>query len=69
MASSKDDSSKDAPKVDSKKGQRLNPFQHALKRPDAYIGSIVTVTKELLTCMPSKNEDEEDEEIQESKRR
>lgn len=23
-------------------GQRLNPFQHALKRPDAYIGSVKT---------------------------
>lgn len=28
------------------KGRHLNPFQHALKRPDAYIGSILT-TQEL----------------------
>ena len=27
-------------------GQRLNPFEHALKRPDTYIGSIKTVEKE-----------------------
>jgi DNA topoisomerase-2 len=27
-------------------GQRLNPFQHALKRPDAYIGSVKTTQQE-----------------------
>lgn len=30
----------------SKKSQRLNPFQHALKRPDTYIGSAKTVSIE-----------------------
>ena len=29
------------------KGQRLNPFQHALKRPDIYIGSSKTVNSEV----------------------
>lgn len=28
-------------------GQRLNPFQHVLKRPDTYIGSITTSDKEI----------------------
>jgi len=31
----------------SKKGKRLNPFQHAYLRPDTYIGSVTTVTKEV----------------------
>jgi len=31
----------------SKQGKRLNPFQHALQRPDTYIGSIKTVTREM----------------------
>ena len=33
--------------MSSKKGKRLNPFQHALLRPDTYIGSVTTVTKEI----------------------
>lgn len=31
------------------KGKRFNQFQHALERPDAYIGSIVTVQREVST--------------------
>lgn len=31
----------------SKKSQRLNPFQHALKRPDTYIGSAKTISTEV----------------------
>lgn len=31
------------------KGKRLNPFQHALERPDTYIGSIVTTNRETQT--------------------
>ena len=29
------------------KGKRLNPFEHALQRPDTYIGSIVTIDKNI----------------------
>lgn len=31
----------------SKQGKRLNPFQHALQRPDTYIGSIKTVERDM----------------------
>lgn len=37
------------------KGQRLNPFQHALKRPDTYIGSVKTVNREAWVYDDEKN--------------
>ncbi len=43
--------------MSNKQGKRLNPFQHALARPDAYIGSCVTTTKELLVCDVKTDDD------------
>ena len=34
----------------SRHGKRLNPFQHALTRPDTYIGSISNTTRETWVC-------------------
>lgn len=36
-------------------GKRLNPFQHALKRPDTYIGSIKTVDADAYCLEPDGN--------------
>lgn len=44
-----------------KQGKRLNPFQHALMRPDAYIGSCVTIIKEMLVCTADSDEAKENE--------
>lgn len=50
--------------MSSKQGKRLNPFQHALTRPDAYIGSCVTSMKEMLVCQDPEDEgDVDDDEI------
>jgi DNA topoisomerase II len=34
----------------SREGEVKNPFDHALKRPDTYIGSVKTLDKEVWTC-------------------
>lgn len=49
-------------RMTSKQGKRLNPFQHALKRPDTYIGSAQTVSKEtwIYKDPPNSGADEED---------
>ena len=41
-----------------KKGKVLNPFQHALKRPDTYIGSTITTKSKQWVC--ASNDDEPD---------
>lgn len=46
--------------MSSKKGKRLNPFQHALTRPDTYIGSIKTTTKEVWIFHSTTNDDVEE---------
>jgi DNA gyrase/topoisomerase IV subunit B len=47
----------------SKQGKRLNPFQHALQRPDTYIGSIKTTNREMWVYQePQVPEEEEPEE-------
>lgn len=35
------------PTKDTQKGKKLNPFQHARKRPDTYIGSISTIERNM----------------------
>lgn len=46
----------------SKTGKRLNPFQHALQRPDTYIGDCETTIKEVLVFInPKEKEDDENE--------
>lgn len=39
-----------------KKGKVLNPFQHALKRPDTYIGSTVTTRSKNWVYSPQEND-------------
>lgn len=54
--------------MSNKQGKRLNPFQHILHRPDMYIGSTKSITKEMWVYEEKeKNETEENEDEQDEK--